>query len=834
MADRFPHLKDSEFPNVGNVDVYKYANEFDYTRYNDLQMQIQMCNVPWDMGEAHIGNRTISGIGNVVYFGTKAKRDAWFAAIPDTECYRFETKFKELHRSNQIDVPIPFDVASKYNYLAIDYALFANDSSLVEYEKPDGLRRWFWFIREVEFLAPNTTRLHLMPDAWQTFIYDLDVAGMILERGHAPMVQTNAATYLANPVARSQNLLATDIVNDNATDLAYAAGELVFNAGNMKAVIITTANPVTGTWGTKAGDTWQTAGERHFTIDGVPAYCAFALNAANLSTFLTNVSSSVPQFMQTIQGVCFVSSDMLTLGTSFTFASVSCNMVSSGYKKNTVLTLNKSIFGYPQAYDDIAKLYTYPYAYIQLSDDTGATTDIRIEQTDGKIEYESCINLVYPWLQINGHVSSKGRGTKRAISFSNITERSINIKGDWYNTLSTWNIPMFGVTQDAGEYNDYATHFDRKQQQTAATNEQTSANASADTKQTNANASANTEESNANANASTAVSIGNLQIAANNAITSANTTKVNADYSADYTLNYDDKNSANVLIYGTTNNDILAADQRASIAANAAYNQAGLGAVTSILSGNIMGAVGSIAGGSIEVGSIMANNSVSVNQSSSQAGLQQSYNTATADHASTAEYTKSGNTITNATSIRDANNSLTTGSTAATAATLNANAARTNTTATANATRDNTTEKANATRAYNTATSAITNQVAQANLEAPRKFGDSISGDTATTRPMGLFADIVTQDPYSIAYAGDEMLRYGYMFNRQWSFNGNWNVSKCKYFSYWKLADFWVSNLSIPDMYVDRLRFFLYGGVTVWRDPAYIGHKGIYDNIDWS
>ena len=99
---------------------------------------------------------------------------------------------------------------------------------------------------------------------------------------------------------------------------------------------------------------------------------------------------------------------------------------------------------------------------------------------------------------------------------------------------------------------------------------------------------------------------------------------------------------------------------------------------------------------------------------------------------------------------------------------------------------------------------------------------------------MGLFADIVTQDPYSIAYAGDEMLRYGYMFNRQWSFNGNWNVSKCKYFSYWKLADFWVSNLSIPDMYVDRLRFFLDGGVTVWRDPAYIGHKGIYDNIDWS
>lgn len=788
--DRFPHLKDSEFPNVGNVNVYKYANEFDYSRYDDLQMQIQMCNVPWDMGEAHIGNRTISGIGNVVFFETKEKRDEWFAAIPDTECYRFETKFKELHRSNQIDVPIPFDVASKYNYLAIDYSLFANDNSPVAYETDGGLKRWFWFIREVEFLAPNTTRLHLMADAWQTFIYDLDVAGMILERGHAPMVQTKASYYLANPVGRSQDLLAEDIVNENAADIAYAAGELVFNANNMKAVIISTANPVTGSWGTKAADTWNTPGERHFTMDGVPAYCAFAIDAANLSTFLSNVSNDVPQFMQTIQGVCFISSDIITLGASFTFASVSCNMVSSGYKSNTVLDLETSMFGYPANYSDIAKLYTYPYAYIQLSDENGDTIDIRIEQTDGTIAYRSCVNLVYPWLQVNGHVVSKGRGTAKSVTFRNITQRSINIKGDWYNTLQTWNIPMFGITQDAGEYNDYATHFARAQEQYAATNQQ----------------------ANENANADTAVALSNLQTAANTANTAANVTKVNSDYSTDYTLNYANKNNTNSYVFGTTNNSILAADQKAAIAANAAYNQAGVGAVTSILSGNIMGAVGAIAGGSIEVGSITATNSVTVNQTATEGQLQQDYNTANADRATDAEYSKAQNTITNAESLRDNNNALTTGSASATAATL----------------------RANATRTYNTATSAIANQIAQADLEAPRKFGDSISGDTATTRPMGLFADIVTQDPYSIAYAGDEMLRYGYMFNRQWSFNGDWNQSKCKYFCYWKLSDFWVSNLSIPDMYVDKIRFFLYGGVTVWRDPSYIGHKTIYENIDWS
>ena len=166
-----------EFPHVKNVDVYKFDNDFDYSRYDYTQMELQICTVPWDMGEAHIGARTISGIGNVVYFETRENRDAWFDAIPDDECYRFTTKFKELHRDLYIDVPIPYDVCAKHNYLRVKYNLFANDDSLVQYENEDGLREWFWFIREVEFLAPNTTRLHILDDAFQTWIYDVNVSG---------------------------------------------------------------------------------------------------------------------------------------------------------------------------------------------------------------------------------------------------------------------------------------------------------------------------------------------------------------------------------------------------------------------------------------------------------------------------------------------------------------------------------------------------------------------------------------------------------------------------------------------------------------------------------
>ena len=833
MAGNYPHLKDSAFPDLPSVDVYKYANEFDYSRFDAAQMRLQMCTVPWDMGEAHIGNRTISGIGNVVFFESKAERNAWFDAIPDTECYRFETKFKELHRSNQIDVPVPFDVASKYNYLVVEYNLFANDDSLVEYENDEGLKRWYWFIREVEFVAPNSTKLHLMSDAWQTFIYDLNVAGMILERGHAPMTEVSASTYLSKPASYAGHLLHEDITNENSMPVAYNAGELVFNSKNMYAVIITTSNPVNGAWGSKANDNWKVAGKHHWQQDGVPSYLAFAIVATNLSAFLTNLDENCPQFLQTVEGICFISSDFITLGTTpFTFGGQSCYYVSSSYKKSTVLTLDKAQFGYPVNYADIAKLYTYPYAYIELTDETGDVTQIRIENTNGKIEFESYLNLVLPWLNVSGHLVSTGRGEIRNITFANVTSKNMPIKGNWYETLRSWDIPVFGITQGSREHNDYATHYDRLHQAVAYGNAYDSAIASSAAAKTNSYSEAATNKTNADANADTGTAIAGLQVTANNANVSANKTKINNDAAADKALNVYNDWYSDDYIDATTNNQINAADQIAAISAASSAASAGVNAITSALSGDIAGAVGSVVNGGISAASTLAMNQITVNQTATQAASQKSYNNANKVGSNAMIDAHATNMKDNQDSVRDNNNALTTGAASASAATIKANATRSKDTTEDIADLNKTTADANAVRNKDTAIDAVDQQIAQAAMNVPLKFGSFIAGENATTKPMGLFANIVTQDEFSIAYAGDAMLRYGYMYERQWDFDGDWNV--CKYFTYWKLADFWVSNLDIPDMYVDKIRFFLFGGVTVWRKPEYIGHKGIYDNIDWS
>ena len=777
--DRFPHLSDTNFPDIDTVDVFKYRNEFDYTRYNYSQMKITMCAVPWDMGEAHIGARTISGIGNVVWFESEANRDAWFAAIPDDKCLRFSTKYRDLHTANYIDLPIPYDVACNYNYIAVEYALLANDGSPVDYETSDGLRKWFWFIREVEFRGANSTRIHLMIDAWQTFMYRVDVTGMMLERGHAPMASVDADTYLTDPLNNCAHLLAPDIDYGAAT-IAKGQSEIVFNAGNMLAVFITTARPA-GTWGSKTGGDWQTPGAWNNTEQGNPAYMAFCMAASNLSDFLTTVNASYPQFVPTIKAIAFISEDMVTLGNSFTFAGVECHYLTAHYKQNTLMTLDKDLFGYSSRYENIAKLYTSPYAHIELTDENGNVTEVRVEDTRGKLYLETCLNLVFPWLAIDGHITGIGSGGRRTVSFSHVTDRTMPIRGSWYDTVRTWNIPTFGIYQDAGKNNDYAEFYDRAQ----AVNDYTTA------------------QTNENANADTLVANTALQTTANTAVTARSNQAANQDYGA--------VNSLGIAYQAW---DAGYANDTVNLQNDATMNTAAVGAAGGMVSNIVGGAIssgpaGALAGlvnGAISGATSMSQAVVAVNLASAQAGLTNTYT------ANKLGETNQNNADRTAVKNSASTDNTTTQNTAATGITANTSA----------------TQKANALRNADNAQSAIDNRVAKAGLNAPYEYGSWNNGNHAPTRPLGMFANVVTESTYAIQRAGDEFLRYGYSYNGAWEFDGDWNV--CEHFTYWKLSDFWVKGLNLPDAYMDRLRFFLFGGVTVWREPSDIGNVTIYQN----
>lgn len=820
---RFPRLtsngNESDFPDVANIKTYQYDNTFDYSKFDTVQMKITVCRVPWDMGEAHIGNRTISGIGNVVHFGTKEKRDRWFRIIPKDECFRFSTKYKQLHRDNFIDVPIPFDVASRYNYVAVYHEMMASAENPVMYENEDGLRPWFWFVREVEFLAPNTTRLHLLNDAWQTFIYDMNIPFMYLERGHAPMHEVDAQTFLDDPIGNCSYLLEREANEPDPPRITTKTQPYVFNSGNMYAVVITTANP-RATWGNKADGTWKTPSSQFYK--SVPCYHSFAVPAANFSTFLANVPE---QFIQTIQCVCMMSQFMITLGTSFSFGGQTCYEISSAYQKATIHSISKDDFAFDAKYENIAKLYTYPYSVIALTDSDGNETYIRIEDTNGKIEVEHVTSLVYPWLKLNGHVSSVGKAPAKTISFKNLSNLNMSISGSWHSYLLSLDIPMFAVTQAAGTVNDYSTHFDRAQQATAADNAQSNANASADTAQTNANASADTAQTNQNENATNIVNNAGVTTAANSAVTAAGNTSAGGSGANTFVYNLGMSTSANQIIADNATSTIQANEQQATIAAASGVATS---VVSGIASGNPAQAAAGIINGLVGGAATLASMNVGNALTAAQAANAQASNNSNSHHGNTKTYNDTQTQITAADAICAANNTATSSHAANDSATIIANASRDNTTQRANASRDNTTQRANATRDRSTVTSAINNQIKQAALGEPSTFGDFQNGDYATSRPLALYSNVVTQDDFTIRKCGDEFLRYGYTCNCEWYFDGNW--CPMEHFTYWKLTDFWVEGLQVPDMYVDKLRFFLFGGVTVWKVPEEIGRISLYEN----
>lgn len=782
---RFPHLtangNESDFPNIDNVKTYDYDNKLDYSRFDNVQMNITLCKVPWDMGEAHVGNRTISGIGNVVWFGDKKTRDKWFDDIPDNECYRFATKYKELHRDNSIVVPIPFDVAARYNYVAVQYEPFASSGDLLEYEGTSGLENWYWFVREVEFLAPNSTRLHLLNDAWQTFIYDMDIPYMMLERGHYGMAQTNADRYLKNPIANNSYLLAREELEPNAPRIGTSTHEHVFNAGSMYAVVITSANAMANNWGSKSGNNWRTPSTQGYN-QGVPTYRAFAVAASSFSSFVSNMVADVPQFMQTVQAVCFVGESLLDFDYSFEFCGTTCYNVGATYRRATVHKLAKGDFGYSLQYADIAKLYTYPYAEIIVTDSNGDETEIRIEDTNGKIELDYCLSLVYPWLQIDGAITSTGKTARRNISFANVSSRNMPIGGNWFDMLVQYEIPTFGLYESAAKVNDYATHFDRAQQAYAGDNAQ----------------------ANQNANAANVVNNAAVTTAANSAVTAASNTSAYAVSSNTQTYNTGTAAASNIISQMGTSSTIAANEMQGSIAAASGFANSAIGAVAS---GNAVSAATGILSGIVGAASTIASTNVANGLTAVNASLAQAANSGGATASNTKTGWDTDAQVAAANDITSANNSATTSHAANDSATITANAAR---------------DRA-------TVTGAISNQIAQAALGAPETFGENGNGEHSATRPLAIYSSVITQDDYTIKRCGDDFLRYGYSLNAQIPFNGNWCVMPK--FTYWRLSDFWVKGLQVPDLYVDKIRFFLFGGVTVWKNPEDIGHVSIYENV---
>lgn len=474
----FPHLSDTEFPNLPTVDVYSYQNNFDYSRWNE-KTKVKLVNVLWN-----------SDYTDVVKWDTNAVRDSYFDSITDYWTVELATSARVVPEGF-IKLPIPYDIMARYNYLFIDMPIATSPNNMIDYENTQGLRRWYFFIDSVQYLSPNATRVYLQPDIWTNFQNDIEITYMLLERGHAPVAASDTDTYLSNPMQNNRYLLAPDVNFDNA-GITKSSDFVPFGNGTKYVCFASTCAPnsisnlgsisVDPNYNPTGNITYSDIQERYghqlevhgfsvgngydYSNANTPANVGFSdgLIANNLTvyaipatqcygngTFYSDILHVCPQFLTTIKACFVVDEACITLGNSHTIAGHTVYQC-VGKPLSTLFTkqLNKADFDYPNELRRFAKLYTSPYAQLEITDNDGTTYNVNIEETS-TLNVKTVTSIAFPY--INERVYIEGIGGQGSTSYSWVDLNGTNSQrqmpnSDWFKYCFDWQIPTFALYMD--------------------------------------------------------------------------------------------------------------------------------------------------------------------------------------------------------------------------------------------------------------------------------------------------------------------------------------------------------------------------------------------------
>lgn len=784
----------SEFPNLDNVDVYRYDNTLDYSRFKPTA-RLKMCNVPW-----------CGQYDDVVKFDDDAARDAWFDAL-EGEVINLETMFN-VKPDGASKVPVPVTSAQGYNYLVVDLPRMTSDAQPLAYAAGERKRRYFYFIQDAQQLSPNSTRLILTLDVWTTYINEMQFDYVLLERGHAPVAASSVVDYLANPRENSAYLLSDDVNTGGEPFVERARAVKNYSAETQRACIATYAD-LQGNLGTASAPKVPAISEP--ATSGALAPRVYSVAVGDLQPFLRALESNAPWMKSTVLGVFFAPADLLTQSAPFTLWGVSVTILNAVQKIEPFMQPGVADFGYPAQAAGFAKLYTYPYAAIRIGDERGQTSMVRVEDLGANgIQLASAVNLVMPYISIDARLLGIA-GATDSLTFQTIEGRTYSYGGAWGEYLKSWNLPVMQVSQSAASRAAYTTVYNRAHARLAADNALASSLASNATANTNANNSAqNVIDNNAiNTAANTAVTKNANDWALTGA--SESNKKLNADCTAD--------NAASTAMTGLQN-DVVAITTANN---NAAAIASSAGAViTGGLTGGSAGATSAAIGGvaDLAVSIPPANAAAAISQSSNSAAVAVAQTNALQKTLNAANYTAAvwgvqNNASTSATTLRNE----------ASTKVANNNAAVTRT----NAANTKATGDANANRAYSTAIDAISTGLNQAGVAAPAQFGANANGQSCATAPRAIFAQVVTQRECDIMNAASAFARYGYSLMREFSME---RMQVMRHFTYWKCAEVWCSgNGNALEGAQGAIKDILIRGVTVWSRPEEIGRVSIYDNL---
>lgn len=149
---------------------YAFGLNFNYAAWAP-GTQIMLCNVPWN-----------SDYRDVAYFATDAALVEYLET--DSGPTIAIEKLTYAKPGSPVQINLPFNRVYRYNYLRV-----FNPAQPVP--GVDGGRALYYFILDVEYIAPNNTRLVVQLDVWQSFCRNVTFGNCYIERGHVGIANSN-------------------------------------------------------------------------------------------------------------------------------------------------------------------------------------------------------------------------------------------------------------------------------------------------------------------------------------------------------------------------------------------------------------------------------------------------------------------------------------------------------------------------------------------------------------------------------------------------------------------------------------------------------------------
>ena len=894
---KFGRLHDTRFPNIDNVDVYAYKNEFDYTRWV-AGTKIKLCNVLWN-----------ADYSDVARFATNIERDRWFDELNDY--YTIELDSDRSYVPEQaIKIPVPYDVAARFNYMVVTIPVLPGSNPPINYENQEiGIRRWYFFVNSIDYRAANSTACRLSLDVWTQYQNDVDIKYLMLERGHAPVAASDVDKYLSNPIANNDYILAPDITPSDS-QIIRSANYIPFGNGTKYVCFASTCpinklrsmgtvvhNDPEYTFGAitysdidaRYGYQLQVNGFKAGNGDNYSALNAqvqpfgrtqdyipngsymYAISAASAQAFITKVMDDCPVFFRTVLACFMVDADMLTLGASVSFHGYTLREC-VGTNSTVDIKLTKEMFDFPDEYRHLAKLYTFPYSEIEITDNVGESITIRVENT-GAITAHKDAMLAYPFLDARiwfDGINGVGSQQYTWIDMNGTSNRKQMPNSDWSKACFDLDIPCYAIYMDgetAWQLDNFNSGLRGNAKRALAAYH--GAVRSANTARANAVDSNNTMYANTDRDATTLTtntdntancnrSNADLTIAANTTNTNnSNTSSVQCTTFSNDGLARKTSNSNTVSIATTiVENQTTAAVSTTNAAASAqsgviggAMAGVGLGATIGAAGGPIgiaggvaIGALGSIIGGAIGYGCAETTAGIVLNGQSTSVSLMNQANSenvlisqGVADNITESQNqlrTKTNTTNNNAFSAQTDNTNATSRTNAAnTAATMRANSDATRDTGNANAgyTREVgvLNAKENLEAGHYAAQYALYDAKMRAPIQVTPENGNYLSQYAGNN---GVQFKIKTMPNGDIRQIGDTFMRYGYALNQIWDIDKS-GLCPMSHFCYWKASDIWVDDRKSSNNLVQETMIAIFmRGVTVWNNPDEIGKVSIYAN----